>query len=49
MATTVMPDRPTPVSSRVANRLGTFQANAFSSDIDEYQIVVSINARLRPM
>jgi hypothetical protein len=46
--TTVMPDRPTPVSSRVANRLGTSHAHAFNSDITEYQIVVTTSARLRP-
>jgi len=48
MATTVMPDKPTPVSRRAANRLGTLHAQAFSSDIAEYQTVVRTSARLRP-
>ena len=34
IATTVIPDRPTPVSSRATNRLGTLHAHALSSDID---------------
>src|SRR5215813_9705535 len=48
IATTVMPDSPTPVSSRAANKLGTFHARALRSDIDEYQTVVRSSARLRP-
>ena len=48
MATTVIPDRPTPVSRRAANRVGTLHATALRSDIDEYQTVVSSRARLRP-
>src|SRR5204863_5910598 len=49
IATTVIPDRPTPVSSRAANRLGTLHAHAFNSDIDEYHSVVATRACLRPM
>src|SRR5439155_25514282 len=49
MATTVIADRPTPVSSRAAARLSTFQAKAFSSEHAEYHAVVTISARLRPI
>ena len=48
IATTVIAERPTPVSSRAVARLVTFQANAFSSEQTEYQVVVTIRARLRP-
>src|SRR3954469_11893904 len=46
---TVIADRPTPVSSLVANRDGTFQANAFNSENPEYHTVVAISARFLPM
>src|SRR5436305_13061281 len=48
IATTVIDERPTPVSKRVAKSDGTSQANAWSNDKPEYQIVVRISARLRP-
>src|ERR1700722_1912968 len=49
MATTVIADRPTPVSSRVTNNPVTSQANALQSEKTEYHTVVAISARLRPM
>src|SRR3954468_18842301 len=48
IATTVIDERPTPVSKRVAKSDGTSQANALSNEKPEYQIVVRISARLRP-
>src|SRR5947209_2534731 len=48
-ATTVIDDRPTPVSRRVAKRDGTSHANAFNRENAEYQIFVRSSARLRPM
>ena len=49
MATTVIADRPTPVSSRVTNNPVASQANALQSEKMEYHTVVAISARLRPM
>src|SRR5262245_61957284 len=49
MATTVIADRPTPVSRRAAARLQTFHANAFSSENSEDHVVVMTSARLRPI
>src|SRR5260221_174369 len=48
IATTVIDDNPTPVSSRVAKSDAVSHANAFNSENPEYQTVVSISARLRP-
>src|SRR5665213_1097077 len=48
IATTVIDDRPTPVSSRVANSDEVSHANALSSENPEYHTVVRTSARLRP-
>src|ERR1700733_7817492 len=48
MATAVIADSPTPVRNRRANKLGTFQAKAFSSEKTEYHAVVRSSAFLRP-